>query len=770
MSFEPNEGAGAPVDDGQGRRRRRRRRRRGEPGYDGPAGNENHALDQGPAQPRSDDGPSRGRRSRRVFRDDAEGDGVGVPSTGKMVVRPRQHRKRWKPSAGLARRRRMSRGEVDELAAYFSRMPEALVQSLYRALGGQPVRPGEGDRVVQLTVRAVAQGNRLSGLLYQMQPRDRQALAALIQCGGIAHADELYRELVLMLGGREHDWARTMQILGDRGLVVASAAVEEGFYYLVPDPLIDHLLEHLGAELALPTFQHDEIRVVDQRPFCPPLDFSLATLATWMDQHPPKLTQRQEVFKAQKEELDKFFGQIWAPDGEVFNLHYDFLMMHGMIELRGDRIAVNRDVVDEWLGLEPEDQRDLMFRALEKRTDMAEWVLWAVASAKGEWVPEAPLQALYRRWKRGEDWRARFHKGIYSSPRGVEREGYTFGGLVNCGMLELGTWGQQKFYRLSQRGTALLDPPEDEGFSKFYLTPNYEIIAPAGLAPVLLFRLGELSELIGCDRANTYRITEVSIEQALKKGWRREELLEFLREYSQIGLPENVEQTLRAWMGEDGEVEFHDITALTVHRAHVRRFESIRQFRPFVAHRFAPGLYAVDRKRLPELTLLLIEAGFSPGREIRKYPADDDAQSSRDRLHHHIAEAREQREDPVSRAHRADTQPESLCPVPGSGVAAQTKRRDTQKSPPRTSPLEVRAIIEKAINAGLWLELIYHSTKDDSRKNLLVVPERVALNREGAAVLVAVDVPTQARLSYAVVQIERCRTADPRGGDARGNE
>jgi hypothetical protein len=35
-------------------------------------------------------------------------------------------------------------------------------------------------------------------------------------------------------------------------------------------------------------------------------------------------------------------------------------------------------------------------------------------------------------------------------------------------------------------------------------------MAPAGLAPVLLFRLGEVSELTGCDRANTYRITEDS--------------------------------------------------------------------------------------------------------------------------------------------------------------------------------------------------------------------------------------------------------------------
>ncbi len=756
-----------PVDgeggEGGGRRRRRRRRRRG--GGGGEGGELEHHVEVHELGERPGEGASRGRRQRRVFRDDFDAAGAGAPPSGKLVVKPRQHRKRWKPSSGLVRRRRFSRGEISELADYFMAMPEPLVHALYRSLGGQPVRVGEQDRVVQLTVRALAQGNRLSGLLQQVQPRDRQALAALLQCGGIAHADEFHRELVLMLGGRENDWARTMAALADRGIVCGSGPVEDGFYYLVPEPLVDALLEHLGPELELPTFEHDDIRVSDQRPFCPPLDFSLATLATFMDQHPPKLTQRQEVFKQQREELDRFFAQLWTPESEIFQLHYDFLMMHGMIELRGDRVSVNREVIEEWLSLEPEDQRDLMFRALEKRQMMAEWVLWAIHSAKGEWVPEAPLMALYRRWKRGEDWRDRFHKGVYASPRGADREGYSFTALVNSGMVEIGIWGQQKVYRLSARGTALLDPPEDEGFSKFYLTPNYEIIAPAGLAPVLLFRLGEIAELVGCDRANTYRITEISIEQALKKGWRREELLEFLREYSQIGLPSNVETTIRTWMGPDGEVEFHEITALTVHRAHIHRFESLRHLRAYVVHRFAPGLYAVDRKRLPEITLALSEAGMNPGKVIRKYPADEEAAQSRERLHHLLAEAREQREDPVARAHRADTQSSELRPVPGSSVAQQQKRREAPRGPQRANPQEVRAIVEKAITNGFGIEMIYHSAKDDSRKQLIVLPEKVALNREGAAVLVAIDTESGNRLSYAILQIERARTTEKRLGE-----
>jgi hypothetical protein len=565
-----------------------------------------------------------------------------------------------------------------------------------------------------------------------------------------------------VLGGREADWGRNLQLLGDKGLVFASETIEDGWYYLVPEPLMVPLQAALQPEMALPTFEHDEVRVMDPRPFCPPIDFSLATLATYLDQRPPKLTQRQEVFKAHKDELDRFFAQLWAPESELFNLHFDFLMMHGMIELRGDGLAVNREVVEEWLQLEPEDQRDLVFRALDKRFPFAEFLLAAVHAGEGQWIPEAPLQALYRRWSRGEDWRERFHRGQYAATRQGDREGYTFTALVAAGMLDVGLWGQQKFYRLTPRARDLVEPPTDDGFRQFYLTPSYEIMAPAGLAPLLLFRIGELAELTGCDRANTYKITEATIERALAKGWRRETILDFLRENSQIGLPENVEQTLRGWIGAEGDVELHDIVALTVHRSAVRRIEGARQLKPFLIHRFAPGLYAVDRTRLPELRAALTAAGFTAPGDARRYPADAAVADDRHRLHLLLGEARDQRTDPAARAHSADTQPQDLRPIPGGALANHGARRKADNRPPRANPNEVKAILEKAMRDGRWLELVYVSVKDASRKTMTVAPERIALNREGNQVLVATDIVQNVKLTYALAQIERARSTEPR--------
>lgn len=732
-------------DDGgfEGNKRRRRRRRRSRRGS---VYNDTPPVAAEPnARPRG-----RGWRNR-----EAAEPLVTLATTGKAHRRREpSHPYRGGVLSGLSRRRRPTRVEVEALTAYLDRLPESLLGALYRGLGGQPNRVTATDRMVQLTVRALVQGNRLGGLLKSMHQRDRQALAILVQAGGLAQAEEFHQELVLSLGGSDREWRKVMGILGERGLVAASEERDGVFFYIVPAPLIEAMIENLREDLDLPGFEHEGVRVENEADFSPPLDFTVTTLATYIDQHPPRLTQRQEIFKVHKDEMDKFFAQVWSPDSELFSFHIEFLMMHGMVELKGDRLVVNRSVVEEWLQLDPEDQRDLVFAALEKRFPIAEWVLWAVHSVGGQWVPERRLQAYYRRWRRGDDWRERFQKGQWASPRGGARDAYSFSTLVNSGMLELGIWGQEKFYRLSPRSKRLLEPSEEEGFQKFYLTPSFEIMAPAGMATILFFRIGEFAELTACDRANTYKITQVTVEQALERGWRRDDILEFLRDNSQIGLPDNVEQTMRSWMGHHGDVEFHDVMLLTVHRSQIRRLETHRKLKPFLIHRFVPGMYAVDRTRMDELNQVLAEVGFAPSGATRRYPDDPTAIDSRQRLLTMVAQSREDRADLLDYAQHADSQPEALEPVPGVDNPNKKKARRRDELPTRRDPREVRELCERAVSSGQPLQMLYVA-KDQTRKLLNVAAERVAVNAKGEQVLVAKDIATGERLSYQLLQIER---------------
>ena len=722
------------TEEGSGGKRRRRRRRR-----------------------RRNDSDANGAEERRANNNsnDNGAQGVASPNTSRSTRRRKRRRRRAAAVVGLNRRRRLTRSELDELEAYFGRMPDGLLANLYRGLGGQPSRIGEHNRMVQLAVRAIAQGKRLGTMLKQLHPKERTALAMLIQTGGLAHSEELLRELHLSLGGHEREWVRVLQTLAEKGLVCATEEQDGQFFYLVPEPLVEFLVEHLEAELAVSVFKHDEIRVRNPKPFCPPIDFSITTLCTYIDQRPPRLTQQQEIFKANKVEMDEFFAQLWEPGSELFHFHIDFLIQHGLVELRGDRLAVMREVVEEWLQLDPQDQRDLLFKALDARFKYAEWVLWSVHSGKGEWVPEQPLQALYRRWTRGEDWRIRFHKGEYAATRSHERESWSFAPLVNCGMLELGEWGQEKFYRLTPRALALIEPPEDEGFTQFYLTPSFEIMAPAGIAPILLFHIGELAELVGCDRANTYKITEVTIEQCIAKGWKRDDVLDFLRENSQIGLPENVESTLKGWMGQGADVEFHDTVLLTVHRSKIRAVEASRELRPYLLHRFVPGMYAVDRNKLPEIYALVAQAGLRPAREVSRYPGDPGEASARERLHELLAHAREESEDPLARAHAADTQPEDLHAVPGAG-GSRKKKKKKRDDGQRVSPREARVLLDRAIALSSKVTVVY-AGKDGKRNTYSLAPRRLALNAAGDQVLVAENTKTGDLRTFKLVQIERIK-------------
>jgi hypothetical protein len=79
--------------------------------------------------------------------------------------------------------------EMEELQDYLTKAPEEYVNKLYAGLGGQPDRVPNPERTIQLTVRALAQGTRIAGLVKSSQ-RDQQALAVLDAPRAASH-DEL---------------------------------------------------------------------------------------------------------------------------------------------------------------------------------------------------------------------------------------------------------------------------------------------------------------------------------------------------------------------------------------------------------------------------------------------------------------------------------------------------------------------------------------------------------------------------------------------------
>ena len=157
-----------------------------------------------------------------------------------------------------------------------------------------------------------------------------------------------------------------MNVLANRGFVFSTAATATNFYYVIPEPLMDGLVLALEEDLALATFEHDDMRVTESSAFCPPLEFSVTSLATYIDQNGPRLTRRQRFIAMTKRKWTGSSLKYGPRDSELFKFHLDFLMSRTgeADELRESDGACRRicDVPEEWLGLESEDHTaDLIF-------------------------------------------------------------------------------------------------------------------------------------------------------------------------------------------------------------------------------------------------------------------------------------------------------------------------------------------------------------------------------------------------------------------------
>ena len=85
------------------------------------------------------------------------------------------------------------------------------------------------------------------------------------------------------------------------------------------------------------------------------------------------------------------------------------------------------------------------------------------------------------------------------------------------------------------------------------------------------------------------------------------------------------------------------------------------------------------------------------------------------------------------------------------------KRKKDQ--PPRVSPREARLIVNRSIQSGQTLDVLYLA-KDGKRVSCSVSPERLAVSPAGDEVMVALDIKKDERRTYKLAQIERMRAVE----------
>lgn len=659
----------------------------------------------------------------------------------------------FEPSVRLRNKDGLNNKSIKQLLLQY---PTDYLRCLHLSFDGQQNQVDSNEHLVSLIQRALKKVDRVNNLVRDIHQRDRQALAVLLQCGGIAHHEEIINELIISLGGNESEWQRVLKGLGKKGVLARSDIKDDHFFYLIPTPIMNALVETplMKAELRLPQHDSSQFQSDEKDGFTPPLSFTLVAYATYVDQHPLQLTQGGNIHRSSKDEMSEFFNQLWNNEEELTDFHNDFFMRHNLAQLRGDMLELNASVMDEFASLSQSDQFTLIIQMLEEKIPMAEWLLWILFDIGENWISDQMLIPLYRRWLRGDNWRSRFHSGDWATIQ-HQRDTYGFNTLLNLKIIEVCHWGDSKFYRLTKRGSALIDNQTFEDDS-FYLTSNFEITAPSNLPPKTIFHLGQMAEYVRCDRANLFRLTQYSIERAINRGWRWEDVIDFLRSHSKYPISENVERSLREWMGHHGDVEFHEVTLITVHRAQIHRFESKRSLKPFILHRFVPGVYAIDITRRDELQEALKQGGFTPCEHVNTYPSNMDTIGQRSRLQEFVNTGRTHREDLIQISQNADTAPKQIFAL----ATPKVKSRKKNNRPPRKNLQQVAKTCEQAIRESKHLQVMYF-TKNEERVPFKLAPERLAFTPDNKQVLVASNIQNNQRHSFIIERIERLQIIEP---------
>jgi hypothetical protein len=184
-------------------------------------------------------------------------------------------------------------------------LPEDYLKCLHQSFDGQPNQVESTEHLATLVQRALKKTDRVNHLVRDIHQRDRQALAVLLQCGGIAHHEEIINELLLSLGGNEAEWKRVLTTLAKKGILARSEIKEEHFFYLIPTPVMNSLIATpiMQEEIRLPRHNNDQFQNDENETFTPPLSFTLVAYANYMDQQPLRLNQGGDIHRTSREEM-----------------------------------------------------------------------------------------------------------------------------------------------------------------------------------------------------------------------------------------------------------------------------------------------------------------------------------------------------------------------------------------------------------------------------------------------------------------------------------
>lgn len=360
--------------------------------------------------------------------------------------------------------------------------------------------------------------------------------------------------------------------------------------------------------------------------------------------------------------------------------------------------------------------------------------------------------------------------------------------LQILGLVESATSDDEKWFRLSPQGEALASflenededrlPDEDRAASspEAIIQPNLEIIVDIDGSAEAHWRVGAIATLTSVDTRCHYTIDKNHCQAVFsREGLIFDEWIEALRSVAKHGIPENIERTLRSWIGQQASVELFGGTVMRLAQEEGEDGQPspavqnnlAEAARKLKAKRIAPGIYVIpentrDHKiaaALHENNLVAEDLSFHKPRQWSTEPGSATREEMQQTLQRELEEVRTHRRHHLESAnyfHHDEAPPEK-------SAAPETYRVEDDAPPAEggawagDSWADVSELLHAAVRHGKAVEIelndLYHNT------SRVLVPESI-LRRGSRNYLTGLCLESREHRAFPLEYVKRARLVE----------
>jgi len=551
---------------------------------------------------------------------------------------------------------------------------------------------------------------------YRKLPQEAQKLLEAVVATGNHLLDQEARRL---LGGGKKAGEILHQLAASGFLLPFYEGHQQNIFYSLPEEVESFLSKKIAKSNSIDAVEEVHAYGLGLQGFLQ----DMLTYLSYLHSQKVKITRQHELFKRNREQLSAL---LLADRFEL--VEYGCRLM-GLVRYQGEYAQVQVNNLEDFLAMDRAEQIQVLYQIGR---------MGCIGTGSGSWERqslstfEKQFTESYPRWTNFSE----FLQGL-----GNERTHYLETNQMNhylglffaMGFIEQGITKDKIYcFRLTSEGAFALKcsssmPSLQDEFT-LYIQPNYEVLFPYTLPLTLRWKLSSFTVLEKADPMMTAKLTRQSLIHGLEMGNSLEKILDFLHDNCAMGIPQNVEYSLREWTEKHGQVYLMDALILRVkHPELAQELKNIKGIAENILGEITPVDWIVKRKAAKSILTLLEKKGYGPLQEIQRPGMDtpEEEESYQQRLQHSPAKLLKEYENWTE--YRQPLR-NNIFLLPLKDVLLTYRPGEQQSKEQKgrmlfhPAPLKIHEIMEKAIGRQQGLDILYYERTFGRTSEIFIEP------------------------------------------------